>query len=132
VDESSNLAALDKLKMRIQALRAKTIDNGCTEDEALSAAAKVVKTFGAEFDRLKIHFGYLNNQRLEQADLMTLADLPSIEVLRSKFLGLLSAPATKLVTLLNTPATQLAQVLKARAEKLEKDAPVEPAAPAAA
>ena len=43
VDQNSNLAALDKLKMRIQALRAKTIDNGCTEDEALSAAAKVAE-----------------------------------------------------------------------------------------
>jgi len=38
-----NLAELDKLKVRIQALRAKTIDNGCTEDEALSAAAKVAE-----------------------------------------------------------------------------------------
>lgn len=36
-------AALDKLRTRIQALRAKTIDNGCTEDEALSAAAKVAE-----------------------------------------------------------------------------------------
>ena len=36
-------AALDKLKLRIQALRAKTIANGCTEDEALSAAAKVAE-----------------------------------------------------------------------------------------
>lgn len=35
--------ALDKLKSRIQALRAKTIANGCTEDEALSAAAKVAE-----------------------------------------------------------------------------------------
>jgi hypothetical protein len=43
VDQHSNLAALDKLKLRIQALRAKTIDNGCTEDEALSAAAKVAE-----------------------------------------------------------------------------------------
>jgi hypothetical protein len=43
VDERPNLAALDKLKTRIQALRAKTIDNGCTEDEALSAAAKVAE-----------------------------------------------------------------------------------------
>ena len=34
-------AALDKLKGRIQALRAKTVDNGCTEEEALAAAAKV-------------------------------------------------------------------------------------------
>jgi len=43
VDQPLNLAALDKLKLRIQALRAKTIDNGCTEDEALSAAAKVAE-----------------------------------------------------------------------------------------
>src|SRR4051812_41634121 len=43
MDLNANLAALDKLKTRIQALRAKTIDNGCTEDEALSAAAKVAE-----------------------------------------------------------------------------------------
>ena len=43
VNQSPNLAELDKLKVRIQALRAKTIDNGCTEDEALSAAAKVAE-----------------------------------------------------------------------------------------
>ncbi len=41
--QSPNLAELDKLKTRIQALRAKTIDNGCTEDEALSAATKVAE-----------------------------------------------------------------------------------------
>lgn len=39
--EHPDLAALDRLKKRIQGLRAKTIDNGCTEAEALSAAAKV-------------------------------------------------------------------------------------------
>ncbi len=49
-----------------------------TGQKDISAAAKVVKTFGAEFDKLKIHFGYLNNQRLESADIMILADLPSI------------------------------------------------------
>jgi Protein of unknown function (DUF2786) len=43
VNQTSNPAALDKLKLRIQALRAKTIANGCTEDEALSAAAKVAE-----------------------------------------------------------------------------------------
>ena len=43
MDEHSYLAVLDKLKARIQALRAKTIENGCTEDEALSAAAKVAE-----------------------------------------------------------------------------------------
>lgn len=34
---------LDKLKSRLQALRAKTIANGCTEEEALAAAAKVAE-----------------------------------------------------------------------------------------
>jgi hypothetical protein len=36
-------AALDRLKARIQALRAMTTANGCTEAEALSAAAKVAE-----------------------------------------------------------------------------------------
>src|ERR1039457_6499435 len=31
-----------------------------TGQRDISTAAKVVKTFGAEFDRLKIKFGYLN------------------------------------------------------------------------
>lgn len=34
---------LDKLKGRLQALRAKTVANGCTEEEALAAAAKVAE-----------------------------------------------------------------------------------------
>ena len=38
---SQHTADLEKLKARIQGLRAKTVDNGCTEEEALSAAAKV-------------------------------------------------------------------------------------------
>ncbi len=89
----------------------------------ISTAAKVVKKFSSEFERLKVHFGYLNNQRLEQAEILTLADLPSMEVLRARFLGLLSAPATKLVRLLNTPASQMARVLQARGEKMGQAAP---------
>jgi large subunit ribosomal protein L10 len=88
-----------------------------TGQSDISTAAKVVKTFGAEFDRLKVQFGYLNNQRLEAPEIVVLADLPSIEVLRGKLLGLFNAPASQLVRLLNTPASQLARVLQARAEQ---------------
>jgi len=90
-----------------------------TGQRDVSTAAKVVKSFGAEFDKLKVQFGYLNNARLEAADLMILADLPSIEVLRGKLLGVLNAPATKLVQLMNTPASQLARVLQAKVDKGE-------------
>jgi large subunit ribosomal protein L10 len=82
----------------------------------VSAAAKALKNFGAEFDKLKIKFGYLNNQRLEAAGILALAELPSLDVLRGRLLGLLNAPATKLAVLLNTPAAQLARVITAKSE----------------
>ena len=88
-----------------------------TGRQDVSTAAKVLKKFASEFEKPKIRFGYLNNQRMDTQELMTLADLPSIEVLRSKLMGLLNTPATRLVQLLNTPATQLARVLKAKADK---------------
>jgi large subunit ribosomal protein L10 len=90
-----------------------------TGQRDVSSAAKVVKTFSAEFDKPKVRFGYLKNQRLESADIMVLADLPSIEVLRSKLLGVILAPATKLAAVINTPATQVVRVLQARVEKGE-------------
>jgi large subunit ribosomal protein L10 len=88
-----------------------------TGQKDISAAAKALKNFGAEFDKLKVKFGYLNNQRLEETAIIALADLPSLDVLRAKILGLLVAPATKLAVLINTPASQLAQVIKAKSEK---------------
>ena len=85
----------------------------------IAAAAKVLKTFKAEFEKPAIKFGYLGNQRLEAKDILVIADLPSKEVLQAKLLGLLQTPATRLVQMLNTPGSQLARVIKAKAEKTE-------------
>jgi large subunit ribosomal protein L10 len=88
-----------------------------TGQKDVSAAAKTVKTFQAEFEKPKIRFGYLNNKRLESKDIVMLADLPSLDVLRGKIVGLLSTPATRLAQIIQTPAAQLARVLKAKVEK---------------
>jgi hypothetical protein len=48
---------------------------------------------------------------------MALADLPSIDVLRAKLLGVIMAPATKLAAVINTPATQLARSSRRAREK---------------
>src|SRR2546423_7804610 len=88
-----------------------------TGQKDVSAAAKVLKNFQAEFDKPKIQFGYLNNARLEVKQLQELADLPSLDVLRSKLLGMLQAPAPTLVRLPKTPGAQLARVLTARVDK---------------
>ncbi len=88
-----------------------------TGQKDVSGAAKVLKTFTSEFSKGSVHFGYLNNHRLENKDLMALADLPSLDVLRAKLLGLFQAPATQLVRIINTPASMLARALQARVDK---------------
>ena len=59
-----------KLKLRIQALRAETIANGCTEDEALSAAAKVAELIDgavrAELGRFKTSADYATFRHQER------------------------------------------------------------------
>ncbi|MGE3308900.1 MAG: 50S ribosomal protein L10 [Limisphaerales bacterium] len=88
-----------------------------TGPKDISAAAKVLKTFAAEFEKPKVRFGFLNNDRLDAAGIAMLADLPPLEVLRATLLGVFQAPAGQLVRLLNEPASALARVLKAKGEK---------------
>ncbi len=87
-----------------------------TGESDICAAAKVLKTFVAEFTKPPIKAGILDNAILSSEQVQALADLPSKDVLRAKLLGLLLAPATSLVRVLNEPGTSLARVLKAKAE----------------
>ena len=88
----------------------------------ISAAAKVLKKFAGEFKKPTLKVGILDKSVVNVDEILALADLPSKEVLQSKLLGLLLAPASTLVRLLSTPATQIAYVLKAHSEKEEKAA----------
>ena len=88
-----------------------------TGDKDVAAAAKVLKTFAAEFQKPAVKGGVVDRLVVSKEQIQTIADLPSREVLLSQLLGVLQAPASKLVRLLNEPASQLARVLKAKAEK---------------
>ena len=88
-----------------------------TGNKDIAAAAKVIKSFQAEFEKPKLQFGYLGSQRLSAEEVRAIADLPPLPELQGKILGLLPAPAQKLVALINTPGSQVARVLKAYAEK---------------
>jgi large subunit ribosomal protein L10 len=87
-----------------------------TGESDICAAAKVLKTFVAEFTKPPVKAGILDNAILSAEQVQALADLPSREVLQATLLGLLLAPATSLVRVLNEPGTSLARVLKAKAE----------------
>lgn len=98
-------------------------------DADISAAAKILRNFTAEFKKPTLKVGILDKAVLNPPEIMALADLPSKDVLQAKLLGLLMAPASTLVRLINTPASQVAQVLKAY---VDKGVPVTPEKPAAA
>lgn len=85
-----------------------------TGSKDIAAAAKVLKTYQSEFERPKIQFGYMGSQRLSVDEVRTIADLPSLDVLKAKLLGVLQAPAQQLVALINTPGLQIARVIKAK------------------
>ncbi len=86
------------------------------------AAAKAAVEYANRNTKLTIIGGGLQGQMLDAAGVKALATLPSLDDLRSKIIGLLNAPATKLAVLLQTPAAQLARVFAAYAEKNGADA----------
>ncbi len=80
----------------------------------ICAAAKVLKTFAAEFTKPTLRAGILDNEILSVDQIMALAALPSKEALQAQLLGVLMAPASKLVRTLNEPGASLARLLSAK------------------
>lgn len=81
-------------------------------------AAKTVVEFSKTNEQLKVIGGVVNNQVLDKREVQSLADLPSLDELRGKIVGLIQGPAAKLVRMLNAPATQLARALQAHIDKV--------------
>ena len=81
------------------------------------AAAKVIAAFAKDNDKLSIVGGALGENTLDVAGVQALATLPSLDALRSKIIGLLQAPATKVAVVLAAPAGQLARVFGAYGAK---------------
>jgi large subunit ribosomal protein L10 len=81
------------------------------------AAPKVLVAYAKENDKLKILGGIAVGSVLNVEGVKALAELPSLDQLRGKIIGLLQAPATKVACVLQAPAGQLARVLAAYAKK---------------
>jgi large subunit ribosomal protein L10 len=81
------------------------------------AAPKAVVGFAKKNDKLKVVGGGLADHMLTAEQVRALADLPPIDELRAKLVGLINTPASRLVGLLQAPGGQVARVLSARAEQ---------------
>jgi large subunit ribosomal protein L10 len=81
------------------------------------AAPKVAVNFAKKNDKLVVIGGGLGGKLLSAEEVKALADLPSLDVLRAKLIGLITTPAQRIASVLQAPAGQVARVLAAHAEQ---------------
>nr|WP_221246648.1 50S ribosomal protein L10 [Acidocella aromatica] len=86
------------------------------------AVAKVAVDFAKTNDKFVLLGGSLGSQVLNADGVKALSELPSLDALRAKILGLLNAPATKVAGVLQAPAGQLARVFAAYADSQKSEA----------
>jgi large subunit ribosomal protein L10 len=80
------------------------------------AVAKAAVEFAKTNEKFVLVGGALGTQMLDASGVKALAELPSLDALRAKLLGLIQAPATKVAGVLQAPAGQLARVFGAYAK----------------
>ena len=83
------------------------------------SAAKVVSKFAKENDKLVVLGGAMGATVLDEAGVKALADLPSLDELRGKIVGMIQTPATRIAGIMQAPGGQVARVINAYASKGE-------------
>lgn len=83
------------------------------------AAAKAAVMYAKGNDKLVILGGAMGKTILDANGVKALAELPSLDELRAKLIGLLNAPATKIARTIKEPGAKLARVIQAKASQGE-------------
>ena len=81
-----------------------------------TSAPKIISEYAKKNDKLKIVGGGLAGTLLSAEAVKALAELPSIDELRARLIGVLNAPAARLLRTLAAPAQNLVGVLHAKTD----------------
>ncbi len=81
------------------------------------AAPKIAVKFAKANEKFVILGGAMGKTVLDAKGVSSLADLPSLDELRGKLIGLIQAPASKIARTVNEPGAKLARVLAAYGKK---------------
>ena len=80
------------------------------------APAKVAVSFEKKLEKFKIIGGGYDGEKIDLEKINFLATLPSIDELRGKIIGLISAPAQNIALIVKEPASQMARLVSAKSE----------------
>lgn len=83
------------------------------------AAPRIAAAFAKDNEQFVILGGAMGETLLDVDGVKALAELPSLDELRGKLVGMISTPATRIAGVLQAPAGQLARVMGAKAAQGE-------------
>ena len=83
------------------------------------AAPKVAADFAKGNDKLVILGGAMGVTSLNAEGVKALAQLPSLDELRARLVGMIATPATRIAQIVNAPAASVARVIGAYARENE-------------
>ncbi len=86
-------------------------------NEEPGSAARVIRNFAKENEKLVVKLVALDGKLLEASELERLANLPSLEQARGILLGVLQAPLAKFVRVLAEPEAKLVRLIAARRDQ---------------
>jgi len=86
------------------------------------AVAKAAVDYAKTNEKFVVIGGALGTQMLNADGIKALADLPSLDALRARLMGMIQTPGTRIAGVLAAPAGQLARVFGAYAKKDEAEA----------
>lgn len=107
--EKEGLPALDALKQEEHA--------AIFSDENVTEAAKIIQKFAKETEKLEIQAGLYEGRHITGEEVVSLANLPSKEVLIAQAISMFNAPITGLLNVVNANTRNLVFVLKAIADQ---------------
>ena len=86
--------------------------------EDVAKIAKIVDQTRQDHEVFQIKGAVVDGKALSQSEIQTLARLPSHEVLKAQFLGLLSAPLTKFLSTMKEVPQGFTRLLEAKRKSI--------------
>tara|TARA_Y100001936_G_C15879565_1_gene562080 strand:- start:142 stop:663 length:522 start_codon:yes stop_codon:yes gene_type:complete len=84
------------------------------------APAKVAVNFEKKFENFEVIGGGYNGEKIDREKINFLATLPSLDELRGKLIGLISAPAQKIASITVEPGAQIARLISAKSSNSQE------------
>jgi large subunit ribosomal protein L10 len=89
------------------------------EDAILSA--RVLSKFAKDNENLKLIGGIMDNEVLDQAGVLNVANMPTLDEARANIVGILNAPASKLVSILLARSEKMSTLPSENSETQPKE-----------